>query len=154
MTQDCEPATSTPADRKFWLNLGGACLLLCLTGTGVLLKFVLERGSFWMGLGRHDWAEIHFWLSVALVGVIVTHLVWHASWIAACWRRNFGRARSIWTVALVAAATALIALPLVVPAQAGPGAGRGQGFKGPRAGSADGPARRGVFHGRHRLARD
>jgi len=56
-----------------------------LTTTGVLSRYVLPPGSgrdatLW-GLNRHDWGDIHFWVAVVLLGVLVLHLALHWKWI-------------------------------------------------------------------------
>jgi hypothetical protein len=33
------------------------------------------------GWGRHDWGDLHFWLAVGLIAIILLHLVLHWSWI-------------------------------------------------------------------------
>ena len=74
---------------------------MCMVSTGLLLKFVLPPGSgriemltqgggrrhkvidvFW-GLTRHEWGEIHFFIAMAFVVLLVAHLVLHWSWIKA-----------------------------------------------------------------------
>ena len=61
-----------------------------LTSTGVLLRYVLPPGSghrtlLW-GLDRHDWGQIHFWISMAFLAVLAIHLVLHRRWIASVTR--------------------------------------------------------------------
>jgi hypothetical protein len=56
-----------------------------LTSTGVLLRYVLPPGSgrrsaLW-GLGRHEWGEIHFWISAAFLGALAIHILVHRRWI-------------------------------------------------------------------------
>ncbi len=52
-----------------------------LTTTGVLLHFMLPPGSgrwseVW-GLSRHQWGDIHFWISVVFFAVLAVHLILH-----------------------------------------------------------------------------
>ncbi len=61
-----------------------------LTSTGVLLRYVLPPGSghrtiLW-GLDRHDWGQIHFWISMAFLACLAIHLVLHRRWIASMTR--------------------------------------------------------------------
>jgi len=55
--------------------------------TGLLLRYVLPPGSRggWglalLGWDRHDWGDLHFWLSVGLVLLMLVHLVLHWSWV-------------------------------------------------------------------------
>jgi len=70
-----------------------------LIGTGFLLKYVLPPGSgnviaegagrraltrpvavVW-GWTRHEWGNVHFWLSVSFLLVMVAHLIIHWRWI-------------------------------------------------------------------------
>ncbi len=61
-----------------------------LTSTGVLLRYVLPPGSghrtiLW-GLDRHDWGQIHFWISMAFLACLAIHLVLHRRWIVSVTR--------------------------------------------------------------------
>ncbi|GAB4240357.1 MAG: hypothetical protein OHK005_02480 [Candidatus Methylacidiphilales bacterium] len=66
-----------------------------MAGTGLLLAFRLPPGSRGgrglqaMGLGRHDWAEIHTWVSYVFIVGIILHLILHWRWLwqVACRRR-------------------------------------------------------------------
>ncbi len=40
------------------------------------------------GMDRHDWGDIHFWLSVAFLAVIAIHLYQHRYWLRACLSRG------------------------------------------------------------------
>lgn len=56
-----------------------------LTTTGVLMRYVLPPGSsrfstIW-GLDRHGWGDIHFWISIAFLGVLTMHLLLHWRWV-------------------------------------------------------------------------
>jgi len=56
-----------------------------LTVTGVLMHYILPPGSgpymsLW-GLNRHDWGNLHFWVSAVLFAVLSVHLVLHWRWI-------------------------------------------------------------------------
>jgi len=129
---------------NFWLDVATTLIFSAMIGTGILLEFVLAhgRGAAWLGLGRHDWGEVHFYLGVALVGLIATHLVLHRAWIAKCWTRFAGTTRSPLTWGLLASAVVLIVLPLVVPAEAGPGRGsRGRSSVDAARGGGEGVAR-------------
>jgi hypothetical protein len=85
--------------------------LLCLMGTGMVLKRVLPPGSGggggygqgfrggrgpveareWLGMGRHDWGDVHFKLSVVFVVLILVHIVLHWNWITGCAKSVFAR---------------------------------------------------------------
>lgn len=54
---------------------------LFLTSTGILLHYLLPPGSgrwsdIW-GLNRHEWGELHFWISIIFFSVLALHLILH-----------------------------------------------------------------------------
>ena len=75
--------------------------LLLLGATGVVLKWVLPPGSgghgrafhggrggahittLW-GMGRHDWGDVHFVLSLLFLFLMLVHLFLHWTWIRTC----------------------------------------------------------------------
>lgn len=40
------------------------------------------------GMDRHEWGDIHFWLSVAFLVVMAAHLYQHRHWLRACLNRG------------------------------------------------------------------
>jgi hypothetical protein len=86
--------------------------LLCLAATGVILKFVLPPGSGGghgygyrggrgpaeikelLGLGRHDWGDVHFILSLVFIALMLLHLFLHWRWIVTCAASIFSPSRS------------------------------------------------------------
>jgi len=56
-----------------------------LTTSGVLMRYVLPPGSGRMlsvlGLSRHDWGTIHFWIAIIFLSSLTTHLFLHWNWI-------------------------------------------------------------------------
>lgn len=76
-------------------------VMLGMIATGLLIRFVLppgsgERRSLW-DYTRHDWGDVHFWLAVALGGLVLIHLALHWSWVCSLVSRwcvsDKGRAR-------------------------------------------------------------
>ena len=62
-----------------------AGLGLAVLVTGLLLAWVLPHGSgrrgvSLLGLGRHDWADIHLWLALAMTVGVVVHVLMHWTW--------------------------------------------------------------------------
>jgi hypothetical protein len=62
--------------------------LLCLTVTGLLLKYAPRGGGRgpgesrdWLGVSHHVWGDIHFIASVVFVVLILVHVVLHWTWI-------------------------------------------------------------------------
>ena len=78
-------------------------LFVSMLSTGLIMEFILPRGEggarfrggdesarTLMGLGRHDWGEIHAMLSWALIILIITHLALHWKWIVAMVKERLG----------------------------------------------------------------
>jgi len=62
-------------------------LLLCsMSGTGLLIAYRLPPGSRGghglsaLGLTRHEWGDLHQWISLAFLSLIVVHLFLHWRW--------------------------------------------------------------------------
>lgn len=57
-----------------------------MAGTGLLLAFRMPPGSRGgrgleaFGLGRHEWGDLHTWISYAFMATIVLHLALHWRW--------------------------------------------------------------------------
>jgi hypothetical protein len=97
---------------NFMVDLIGFVDLLLLAATGAILKWVLPPGSGGghgdgfrrgrdpgeikelLGLGRHDWGDIHFVLSLLFLLVILVHLILHWTWIKACGKSILARPRA------------------------------------------------------------
>jgi hypothetical protein len=103
------------------VNAVTALVFCALLGTSILLEWVLPAGHGhdieWLGHARHFWGEVHFWLGVGLLGLIVTHVVLHARWVASCWRRSIGTVRSPLSWLPLGVGVTLILLPVFVPHQ-------------------------------------
>jgi hypothetical protein len=80
--------------------------LAMMISTGFVLKFVLPPGSgrllgegvgrnsaqkpitlLW-GLTRHEWGEVHFWVSIALMTILALHIFLHWRWVASMLRNQ------------------------------------------------------------------
>ncbi|MBC8874703.1 MAG: DUF4405 domain-containing protein [Planctomycetes bacterium] len=137
---------------NFIVDLAAWVVILLLAATGLVVRYVLPAGSggrgggsellLW-GLGRHDWGAVHFWLSVALGGLVVLHIVLHWSWVCTTTRRHLPSfaqwtpstsqtLQNLYGIGLLCAAT-LLTFAFVwfsqasVVAQPGQGGGRGYG---------------------------
>ncbi|MBM4053214.1 MAG: DUF4405 domain-containing protein [Planctomycetes bacterium] len=56
-----------------------------LTTTGILMHYILPAGSrrfksIW-GMDRHEWGNIHFWISVVFLSCLTAHLFLHWRWV-------------------------------------------------------------------------
>ena len=96
---------------NFIVDLVGFVDLLLLAATGSVMRWVLPPGSGGggggrgygfrggrglgpgagqvkqlLGLGRHDWGDVHFVLALLFVLLILVHIVLHWAWIKTCAR--------------------------------------------------------------------
>ena len=79
-------------------------LFLCLLGlavTGLIMKYILPPGTSGLGrslhdgtgrgiqakelwsMTRHEWGDIHFYLAMTFVALMVVHIILHWKWIKA-----------------------------------------------------------------------
>jgi hypothetical protein len=63
---------------------------------GLLLAFIIPEGKtghgakYFLGLHRHDWGNIHLYLSILLLLLLIFHLWFNWTWIAQSSKRYFG----------------------------------------------------------------
>lgn len=80
-----------------------------LIGTGALIEWKLIPGSEGghgrsvLGMGRHDWGDIHFWLAVVCVGTTLAHLILNWAWL-----KKIASSGKIWRLAAGFAAGAVL----------------------------------------------
>jgi len=77
---------------NFLVDLGTLLAILLMIATGLILKYSLPAGSGSRGLmlwdlGRHDWGNIHFWVSVGLGVLLIAHIILHWPWVCGTIRR-------------------------------------------------------------------
>ena len=83
---------------NFVVDLVGFIDLVFLAFTGTIMKYILPPGTggrgqrlhggfggehikdFW-SMTRHEWGDIHFYLAVVFIVMMVVHIVLHWSWI-------------------------------------------------------------------------
>ncbi len=70
---------------NFLIDVTAFAGFILLTTTGVLMRYVLpprsgQRMTIW-GLDRHEWGELHFWISVGFFGLLFLHLLLHWRWV-------------------------------------------------------------------------
>ncbi len=63
-------------------------LLFCvMSGTGLLIAYRLPPGSRGghglsaLGWTRHEWGDLHFWVSLAFLALLLIHLALHWRWL-------------------------------------------------------------------------
>lgn len=75
---------------NFVLDAASVLVFLALLETGLIVKYILPPGSGGRGGGqaltlwgwsRHDWGEIHFWLSAGFVALMLAHVALHWRWV-------------------------------------------------------------------------
>ncbi len=69
-----------------------AAVMLGMIATGIIIRFTLPPGSgrvlgVW-GLTRHQWGDLHFWVALAAVAIVVLHLALHWTWVVSVVRRS------------------------------------------------------------------
>ena len=84
-----------------WRYVVDAFLFVCLGGMtliGILLGLVIPAGpaaaesaKYFLGLHRHQWGNIHAYLSIAFVVLMVVHIVLSWKWVMAKTRQIFKR---------------------------------------------------------------
>ena len=100
------------------IDLIAAALMIGMLATGYILRFPLPPGSnkdltLW-GLTRHQWGDVHFWISLGLIVVILLHLCLHWLWLAFSVRRKLSRTIAAPGSALVSGLITFLALAAVL----------------------------------------
>lgn len=80
------------------VDLAVAFIMFGMLLTGYVIKFPLPPGTNkdWMlwGMTRHQWGEVHFWISTVLLVLIVVHVCLHWTWIVTVVRQRLGLRKS------------------------------------------------------------
>jgi hypothetical protein len=91
---------------NFIVDLAGFLTLLGLIITASILRWILPPGTGGLGrelhggrgrehikqllgMGRHDWGDIHLWLGVAFVVLMLVHIILHWGWIKCYFKSLF-----------------------------------------------------------------
>ncbi|MFH1370865.1 MAG: DUF4405 domain-containing protein [Planctomycetota bacterium] len=89
---------------NFTVDLVSFLTLFGMVTTGAILRWVLPPGSGGLGrelhdgrgreqirellgMGRYDWGDVHLWLGIIFIVLMLVHLVLHWSWIT-CYVRS------------------------------------------------------------------
>jgi hypothetical protein len=75
------------------VDLVAAVIMVAMVATGYILRFPLPPGTnkyltLW-GLTRHQWGTVHFWISTALLVLVVVHVCLHWKWVVVTIKRRF-----------------------------------------------------------------
>ena len=90
---------------KLWfrriLNLFLYLVFCFLAGSGLLLELRLPPGSrggqglSMLGMGRHDWGELHLWAGLTFLSLVIVHII--MSW---GWLKRVAANRNLWPLIL------------------------------------------------------
>ncbi|MBU2590524.1 MAG: DUF4405 domain-containing protein [Nitrospinota bacterium] len=112
-----------------------------LATTGILVRYILPKGSgsyitVW-GLDRHGWGDIHFWLALIFLTMILIHIILHWDWTVCMIRGNSDKSSDIRIMAALFAFLLILILavaPLISPVsgsrEGGGYGGRGRNING------------------------
>ncbi len=129
-----------------WRYIVDALLFVCLVGMtfiGILLGLVIPAGpaaaetaKYFLGLHRHQWGNIHGYVSIAFVVLMAVHLILSWKWIKAKTRQIFKRRATAALLAIAALPFAVLLLfwvwtPKAADSFRSYGAGAGEGKRTP-----------------------
>jgi len=97
---------------------------LFLTSSGILLHYLLPPGSgrwseLW-GMPRHQWGEVHFWLSALFFAVLTMHLLQHWRFVLGLFRGHLQECLQLRVALGIIGLIAIILIgiaPLISPVQ-------------------------------------
>jgi hypothetical protein len=95
---------------NFIVDLISFIVFVGLAFTGFIVKFILPPGTGGLGrelsggrgreevkylwsMTRHEWGDIHFYLAVGFVALIVVHIILHWGWIKCYFKSMLGISR-------------------------------------------------------------
>ncbi len=151
---------------NYVVDVASLLLMFALTATGIVLHYVMPRGGagrfagrarLW-DLSRHEWGDLHFYMGLAAVALLLVHVVLHWTWVCTVTRRllrpghhdaplaSWQRSIYGWaTVGVVAIGLGLFTLAAYNSVEQLPPAGRAAGHisRPDRPGDGRGPHRHG-----------
>ena len=75
------------------VDLVAFVLFVFAVSTGVLMRYVLPPGSGpafeVLGMSRHEWSDIHFYITSIFLAVLSVHLVFHWRFIQSLFQGNY-----------------------------------------------------------------
>ena len=111
------------------LNLFLYLSFCVMIGTGLLMAYRLVPGSRggqgleMLGWNRHEWGDLHTWISYLFVALVVAHLAMSWTWLVKCAARGHA-----WRLAAgLLAGAAIIATLLLLPIERHRGGGGQEG---------------------------
>lgn len=69
---------------NFLVDVVAFLFMLGMIATGLIVRFALPPGTggrwtIW-GMGRHDWGDLHYYLAIGLLVLLLLHLALHWAW--------------------------------------------------------------------------
>jgi hypothetical protein len=100
---------------NFWVDALALASFLGVISTGALLRGFPARlpGRTVLGVGRAEWGDLHWVLSVAFLLLVAAHFLLHWDWVKANAARRIGIGPKALAIALAAG---VIGLCVVLPA--------------------------------------
>jgi predicted RecB family endonuclease len=103
-----------------WQYLVDTLLFLCIVGIifiGFLMGLVLPKGpqapesaKYFLGLHRHQWGNVHFYLSIVFTTLVIIHLILSWKWIKSKSRQIFKKGWSSMLILTALASILILAL--------------------------------------------
>ncbi len=118
-------------------------ILMAIVGLGFLMRYTMPPGQqlmaktgsnpeiTWLGWNRHDWGDIHYYLALALLTLLVIHLILHWKQILGLFQRLVPDHRMRYRIALVFLLVSLLLIyfPFLITPNTQPrGRGGGRGL--------------------------
>jgi uncharacterized iron-regulated membrane protein len=78
---------------NFILNVVSFLVLLGLSVSGIIIALPHERGpneAKPLGIGRREWGDIHLWLGIIFIVLMLVHLILHWGWVKCYVKSLFG----------------------------------------------------------------
>lgn len=101
-----------------WQYLVDTLLFICIVGItfiGFIMGLIIPKGptakesaKYFLGLHRHQWGNVHFYLSLAFVVLVIIHLILSWTWIKGKARQLFKRRWS--TVLILTSVVSIVVL--------------------------------------------
>jgi hypothetical protein len=91
---------------KYFINVTLFIDLTSIAVLGLLLGFVIPKGqgrsfqNYFLGLYRHEWADIHLYLSLLFLILLVFHVWFNWTWVIQSTKRYLGNhwKNFLWTI--------------------------------------------------------
>ena len=103
-------------DLKYFIDVILFIDICCVSVIGLLLGFVIPTGKMhksmkgFLGLHRHEWGDLHLFLSISLLFLLCLHIWLNWAWVKQMTKRYF---REKWKRALWMISSAWVAVFLI-----------------------------------------